>query len=407
MRRSPSEDVSPVPETLVSRPDELAACCQHLAACPRLGLDTEFVGEDSYHPRLCLIQVAAPDALYLIDPFTVGPLDVFWNIIVHPERQIVVHAGREEVRICHLLCGRTPAHLFDLQIAAGLIGLQYPIGHGTLVKTLLGVRLDKGETLTNWHNRPLTRSQIHYAYDDVRYLLALWAKLSGRLDELGRQEWATEEFGRLAVASTPDESGVAVSAEKWRKLRGLGSLDRKRLAIVRELFNWREEAAAKANRPARTVVRDDLLIEIARRNPAKERDLLVVRGLAKRDLQAIIDTVQRALALPPETWPPLAEREQEPPQFNWLVNLVVAVLGDWSARNHLAANLVAANADVKALVKAFRQRQPPPDDSLLAHGWRAVHVLPELLAVLQGKRALYVHKATADAPFGFLDVPGD
>ncbi len=404
MRRSSSDDVSPVREVLVTQPDELAACCQHLAACPRLGLDTEFVGEESYHPNLCLIQVAAPDALYLIDPFTVGPLDAFWNVIVHPERQIIVHAGREEVRLCHLLSGRTPANLFDLQIAAGLVGLQYPIGHGPLVKQLLGVRLDKGETLTNWHTRPLTRSQIHYAYDDVRYLLALWRKLSARLDELGRQEWAREEFGRLAVNSTPDEAGVTVSADKWRKLRGLGALDRKRLAIVRELFHWREEAAARVNRPPRTVVRDDLLIEIARRIPAKERDLHVVRGLARRDLQAIIDTVQRAQALPPETWPTVAEREQDPPQLTWLVNLLVAVLGDWCVRNHLATPLVASNADVKALVKAHRARQPLPEDTSLTRGWRAVHVLPELLAVLQGRRAMFVRSADAEAPFGFQDV---
>src|SRR5438067_184868 len=117
-------------EEIVSQPDELAACCEYLAGCPQLGFDTEFVGEDSYHPRLCLVQVATEEKLFLIDPLSAGPLDAFWKLIVDPARLVIVHAGREEVRLCRLWAGQPPGNLFDLQIAAGLIGLPYPIGHG-------------------------------------------------------------------------------------------------------------------------------------------------------------------------------------------------------------------------------------------------------------------------------------
>src|SRR5712692_10203165 len=187
-----------LPEVIIAQPEELAVCCTHLASCPHFGFDTEFVGEQTYHPRLCLVQVATAERLFLIDPVTVGPLDAFWEVVVDPAHLVVVHAGREEVRLCHLWTGRTPGNLFDLQIAAGLVGLAYPLGHAALVCQLLGVQLPKAETLTEWRDRPLTKQQIRYAFDDVRYLLPLWQRLAGRLGELQRPDWAIEEFTRLA-----------------------------------------------------------------------------------------------------------------------------------------------------------------------------------------------------------------
>src|SRR5207244_1081943 len=103
----------------------------------------EFVGEDTYHPRLCLVQVAVPDRLFLIDPLTAGPLDAFWSLILDPARTVVVHAGREEIRLCRHWTGKTPEGIFDLQIGAGLMGPAYPMGHGTLVQHFLGIQLAK------------------------------------------------------------------------------------------------------------------------------------------------------------------------------------------------------------------------------------------------------------------------
>jgi len=387
------------PEEIVSTPEELTACCAHLAACPAFGFDTEFVGEDTYHPRLCLVQAAAPDRLFLIDPLSAGPLDAFWRLIVDPGRVVVVHAGREEVRLCRLWTGQTPGNLFDLQIAAGLVGMTYPLGHGPLVGHVAGVHLAKGETRTEWRHRPLTSEQIRYAFDDVRYLLAVWKKLSGRLEKMGRMEWAREEFERLARTASPSEPAAD---EKWRKLRGLGSLDRRRLAAVRALYQWREETAAQTNRPARSIVRDDLIVEIARRNPTKERDLQVVRGLPKRDLDAIVETVARARALPIEECPDVMERDQDPPQVALTAGVLTAVLGDVCARLHLAPNLVASNQDVKRLVRARFADSALPADAPLTQGWRAEVVLPELLAVLDGRRSLRVADVKAAAPFAYL-----
>ncbi len=384
-----------LPEQIVTRPEELVVCCEYLASCRQFGLDTEFVGEETYHPRLCLIQLSTAERLILIDPMTVGPLDAFWKIIVDPAHLVVVHAGREEVRLCKRWSGLTPANLFDLQIAAGLVGLAYPLGHGALVNQLLGIQLAKGQTLTEWRRRPLTQQQIRYAFDDVRYLLPSWQRLAARLDELGRVEWAREEFARLSDNANPEEQGT----EKWRKLRGLGSLDRRHLAIVRELSRWREAMAEAKNRPARTIVRDDLLIEIARRNPSREHDLAVIRGLPRRDLPAILQAVQRAQALPLEDCPAKAEREQDLSQLALVTNVLIAVLGDFCARHQLAPNLVANNQDVRLLVRARFHGEPLPAESSLTQGWRHAYILSHLLAVLEGRHTLRITDVTAEAPF--------
>jgi ribonuclease D len=393
--------MSDLPEEIVATPEELSACCAHLSRCPHFGFDTEFVGEDSYHPRLCLVQAAAPDRLFLIDPLSTGPLDAFWRLVVDPGRVVVVHAGREEVRLCRLGIGMTPGNLFDLQIAAGLVGMTYPLGHGPLVGQVLDVHLSKGETRTEWRDRPLTPGQIRYAFDDVRYLLPTWEKLSGRLEKMGRAEWAREEFARLARTASPEEP---MAEEKWRKLRGIGSLDRRRLAAVRALFQWREETAARTNRPARTIVRDDLIVEIVRRNPKQERDLETLRGLPRRDLTAIVEAVSHAHDLPLEECPTAMERDQDPPQVLLTAGVLVAVLGDVCTRLRLAPNLVASNQDVKRLVRARFLGAALPIDLPLTQGWRADAILPELLAVLDGHRLVRIADVTAPAPFAYVEA---
>jgi ribonuclease D len=388
-------------EHLVVTADDLHTCCSHLARCETFGFDTEFVGENSYHPELCLLQVATPSTLYLIDPLALDSLDPFWDLVVDPGRTVVVHAGREEVRLCHIACGKTPTNLVDLQIAAGMVGLPYPLGHGPLIQHVLGKRISKGETLTEWRTRPLTPAQIRYAFDDVRYLLAVWHKLRDKLHKLERMEWARQEFARLIDAATPDASDTDNVGEKWRRLKGCGALDRRKLAVARELFIWREHKAAELNRPARVLVRDDLLVEIARRNPRHARELAVVRGLAHRFLDEIFEAIQRARALPNDRLPEAMERDFDPPQVGVAVSLLQVALADLASRRELAPNLIATNADLKAIVRAAWAGDVRQADSLLLSGWREHAVLPELLAILEGKRWLRLADLKSSTPLEY------
>lgn len=384
-------------EQILTRAADLDEFCVHLASCPVFGFDTEFVGEDAYQPFLCLVQVATSERLVLIDPFTAGPLDAFWQCVSNPAHLVVVHGGREEVRLCQRFTGKPPGKLVDLQYAAALVGLTYPLGQAALVQQVLGIQLAKGETLTEWRHRPLTPQQVQYAYDDVRYLLPVWHALAERLERLQRHDWLREEMDRLVSNALRDEAVV----EKWRKLRGLGSLDRRRLAVVKALHDWREELAARTNRPPRTIVRDDLLIEIARRNPTRERELQAVRGLPRRDLSAILAILERVRQLPADQLPRAPERDNDPSQVNLVTNLLTAFLGDWSARNRVASNLVANTHDVRLLVRARLRQAPLPQDSLLTSGWRAQHVLPDLLSILEGRCTMRVADLRSEAPFAF------
>ncbi len=389
--------MKPFPEYIVTDPAGVRACCDDVAAHAQVAFDTEFVGEDTYVPDLCLVQVATPTALYVLDPFDTGPLDELWELIADPGRTAVVHAGREEVRICKGAIGRPPANLFDVQIAAGLLGLGYPLGYGPLVQNTLRKRLTKGETLTDWRRRPLSQQQVRYAFDDVRDLLAVWKKLDVKLQKLGRSGWAKDEFTAFTKRALLDGGEV----ERWRKLKGISNFNAERLAIVREIYLWREQSASRRNRPARTVLRDDLIAEIAKRNPDGEDDISTLRGLGRADLTGIIEAVDRARKLPANKWPEEAERDNDSHAVALVASLLNVVLADWCARQELTTPLVATSSDVRRLVRAAAIGEPPPDDCGLTVGWRAEQVLPMLNEILSGRRALRVRSLSGEAPLEY------
>jgi ribonuclease D len=391
--------MKPLEEIVVADPRSLAECCAHLTQFTQIGFDTEFVGEDTYDPSLCLIQISTANALYLIDPLTAGPLEAFWQLLLDPARTVIVHAGREEVRMARRLGGTVPANWFDLQIAAGLVGFSYPMGHGALVLQLLGIQLSKGETLTEWRHRPLSPAQLSYAFDDVRFLLPLWRQLDARLQEMNRHDWAQQEFTRFVAQALPESTGQLAAPDKWRKLKGLGALDRRRLALAREMFLAREAIAAQMNRPPRVLVRDDLIVEIARRNPKTPQEVQTMRGMAKRFVAPIWDAIEKARNAPPEQWPRVEDREQDPPQVGLIVNVLGAILNDYCSKQKVAIGLTATTSDLKDLVRAKMRKEPIAEANLLMNGWRRQHVLPMLLDVLEGRRTVRISDVQAESPF--------
>lgn len=386
-----------IPEKIISDPSGVQACCDDVADSKQVAFDTEFVGEETYVPDLCLVQVATPRALYILDPFSCGPLDELWELIASPDRIAVVHAGREEVRICNGAIGRPPANLFDVQIAAGLLGMGYPLGYGPLVQSLLRRKLTKGATLTDWRRRPLSTEQIHYAFDDVRDLLAAWKKIDAKLTKLGRSDWAIEEFKSFTIKALRDGG----EAERWRKLKGTTNLDARRLAIVREVYLWRDSMAARRNRPARSVLRDDLIVEIAKRGPSTADELSTFRGIPRSDVAGILAAIQTAQEMAPDDWPEEGERDTDPHAVSLVANLLNVVLTDFCRRNDLTTPLVATASDIRRLVRATAAGEEVGEDCGLAVGWRKKHVLPILSEVVSGHRALRVKSLNGDSPIEY------
>ncbi|MBU4400110.1 MAG: ribonuclease D, partial [Planctomycetes bacterium] len=244
----------------VATDEQLRRFCEKISRAKSIAFDTEFVSEHTYRPVLCLIQAAADGELAVIDPMTVGDVTPFWEAVAAPGHETIVHAGRGEIEFCIRAVGRRPARLFDVQIAAALAGAEYPAGLGSLVSRFLGRRPSKHETRTDWRRRPLSKRQIEYALGDARCLQPIRDAIHAKLADLGRLDWLAEEMD-----SWLEELERSLSRERWRRVSGNAGLDARGLAIVRELYHWRESEAERRDRPARRVLRDDLIVELARR----------------------------------------------------------------------------------------------------------------------------------------------
>lgn len=396
-----------MPIQIITKPHELSDLCRRLAQADVIAFDTEFVSEYTYRPQLCLLQVATRDQRVLVDPLAVEDLTPFWRVLVEGAHETVVHAGREEMIFCLEAVGQTPQQWFDVQLAAGFVGLEYPASYGTLIGQLLGKRLSKMETRTDWRRRPLSSRQLQYAADDVAYLLPLRDTLWQQLEQLQRMPWLRDE-----TLAWREELLEARAQERWRRVSGTAGLSRRSMAVVRELWRWREQRARDTNLPPRQILRDDLIVELARRQTADPEQIRLVRGVQQRRLKSalgeIAGTIRRALdSAEPE--PAAAGRRDVSSKFSLVSQLLQAALSSLCRSSRLAPNLVGTAADLRELV-SWRLESGEHDETppRLARGWRAEVVGRLLDDVLAGQVCIRVRDPRSNQPLSFerLASPG-
>jgi ribonuclease D len=385
----------------ITTDQQLGEFCAAIAQADIVAFDTEFVSEDTYLPELCLIQVAVRGRLAVIDPFAVKDLRPFWELLAAGGRETLVHSGREEFRFCLRETGRRPGGWFDVQIAAGLVGLEYPASYGTLAYRLLNKTLPKGETRTDWRRRPLSQRQLEYALQDVQDLETIRWKLYEQLDKLGRLGWLEAELLDWQTQLEESERG-----ERWRRIGGLTGMSRRSLAIVRELWNWRDAEAQKRDVPPRRILRDDLLLELAKRQTAEMKRIRVVRGMewgnVQKHLPAISQCIERAMALPDSKLPPLEKKSQRP-QLTLLGQFLSTALGSICHSASVAPSLVGTAQDVRDLI-AYRLNLGGFEDGevpILARGWRAEVVGQVIDHLLAGDLSIRITDPLADEPLAF------
>lgn len=373
--------------TYITTSRELETLCAQLRSSPRLALDTEFVGEDSFVPKLELIQVASHDVAAVIDFPAVqntGSLAPFWELICSPHIEKVVHSGRQDLDLFALHAGRVPTPVFDTQIAAAMLGLGAQVAYANLVQRIHGTKLAKAHTFTNWSARPLSRDQIAYAAEDVHFLLPIHAYLHKRLHALGRAEWVREEFVRLE-SSVGEKNREPL--ERYQRIRGWDSLKPKQAAILRDLAAWRETEARRRNVPRGRVIRDEVLLQLARHPPKTVHELRGLRGLHSAEIdrngEQLVAIVTAALALPPSSWPDVPRERKPEPESIGLVELLQAVLKARAAEAEIAATLLATSADIQALVDS-KEKKTTVDLPLL-RGWRRQLVGNLLVQILEGQ----------------------
>lgn len=383
-------------DNYITSHQELDALCDRLRSSTRLALDTEFVGEDSFVPKLELIQVASQDISAVIDFPAVqadGSLARFWELLCDPGIEKVVHAGRQDLDLFAIHAGRIPKPFFDTQIAAAMLGFGAQVAYANLVQRIHGTKLAKAHTFTNWSARPLTRDQIAYAAEDVQFLLPIHTHLHKRLHALGRVEWVREEFSRLET-SVGEKSKEPL--DRYQRIRGWESLKPKQAAILRDLAAWRETEARRRNVPRGRVMRDEVLLQLARHPPRNVEELRGLRGLhgseIDRNGDQLVMAITTALALPPSAWPQVPRERKPEPESIGLVELLQAVLKARAADAEIAPTLLATSADLQSLVEA-KEKKTAVDLPVL-RGWRRELAGNLLLQVLDGSVVVSVDPAS-------------
>ena len=378
--------------------------CEAVRGCEFIGFDTEFVSESRYRPQLCLVQVAADGRYAIIDTLAVKDISPFWNLLVEGDHVTVVHAAREEFMFCYRACGRRPKKLFDVQLGAGMTGLEYPASYGNLVSRLLGTRVDKGETRTDWMRRPLSKRQIDYALSDVTHLKGLFDVVSTNLNNLDRMSWFEAEMDvwQTSLEKTENEP-------QWERVAGISNLNRRALAIVRELWIARDKEAEKKNRAAKRILPDDLLVELAKRGTAEVSRMKAIRGfdhrVSKNMVEPISEAIEAANQLSDSECPKKMPRGKTM-NLGLLGQFLTTALAVVCKTESIAPNIVGTSQDVRTMA-AWRlgmiELNSPP---ALAIGWRAEIVGQLIDRVLDGSVGIRVGNPKSDQPLSLEYLDG-
>lgn len=362
---------------------DVAAFCQRLGGAEFVTVDTEFMRETTYWPKVCLVQVAGPEEACAIDPLAEGiDLDPLYELLANRQTLKVFHAARQDLEIFYHLMGQVPAPLFDTQVAAMVCGFGEQVGYETLAQQLARTTIDKSSRFTDWSKRPLTDRQLHYALSDVTHLRTIYGKLASRLAQSGRSPWLAEE---MAVLANP-KTYAGAPEDAWMRIRTRSS-SRRTLAVLREVAAWREREAQRRDVPRGRIIRDEALAEIAATPPKNVEELARVRGLSRgvaegRGGEEILAAIVRALALPEEARPMVLNETVLPKGIGPLVELLKVLLKLKCDQHDVAQKLVASTADLE------RVAADDGADVPAMHGWRREIFGDSALELKRGRLAM-------------------
>ncbi|HXA99806.1 MAG TPA: HRDC domain-containing protein, partial [Steroidobacteraceae bacterium] len=262
----------------IDRSEELESLARALESQPVIGLDTEFLRERTFFPKLCLLQLRAAEQIWCVDTLRIGSLEALMPVLTAPNVRKLIHAARQDLEAIYLTAKQVVSPVFDTQIAAACIGMKPQVGYAELVKTLLDVSIPKGQTRTDWSKRPLTRAQLEYAADDVLYLDAVAEELGRRLRSLGREHWVREDCLELEERRLYEPD----LAQAWERLRGIGQLPPEPRGRAKAIAVWREKLARTRDLPRAWILSDAALFSIAHADPATAAALDAVQPINER-----------------------------------------------------------------------------------------------------------------------------
>ncbi len=362
--------------------EQLRELVAQLRTSSLVAVDTEFMREKTYFARLCLIQLGNDEISAIVDPLACKDLSPLVDLLTDQSVVKILHAGSQDLEIFYRAFGVAASPVFDTQVAATLAGFPQQVGYGALVQEMLDVKLDKGDSYTDWAKRPLTDTQVEYALNDVRYLPEIYRRLTERLTEDGRLEWLDADFGRMTDPGTYE----VIPEEQWRRVKRVSSLNRRQLAVAREVAAWRETEAMRRNVPKRWVIGDESVVEVARRAPGSVEELMAIRGvtdkIGKGAAPGLIEAVTRGMAVPDDALPSLPKRKRLTGDVDGAVDLMIALVRLRAREHGVAMPLMASRDDLERLAGGDRE------GSALLEGWRKAMVGNELVDLLEGHISL-------------------
>ena len=363
----------------VDTPAALAALCDDLSAQDCIAVDTEFAREKTYFPHLGLIQLAGRGHIACIDPLAFDARPLLSELMFNTSITKVFHACLQDLEVLELSLGARPCPLFDTQVATALMHEDHQMSYARLVENELNIKLAKSETRTDWMKRPLTKAQLEYAADDVRFLLPLYEQQQQELADLNRSEWMREECAQLCSKKFND-TGDLTSC--WLRVKGKERLKGVELAVLQQVAAWREQQAIHNDRTRKRILPDDHLIQIAVRQPRNTSDLARI-GRIKRlfdmsELDSLAEAVTSAFDMADSAWPTLKRRQLAPEQASKLSS-VLKLLRSRASELGISQGMLCNRKDAEKLVQGNRELA-------VLTGWRLDCIGNELLSLLSGSQ---------------------
>lgn len=344
-----------------------------------VAIDTEFLREKTYYPNLCLLQLCTEDGTYIVDPFAVDDLGVLAPLLECPDVLKLFHAGTQDIEILYREVGAMPWPIFDVQVAAALLGHSYQAGLASLLSSFLGVSIKKSDSFTDWTRRPLAPSQLTYAAEDVIYLPQLHETMVERLEQLGRLGWLDDEFSEM----TDPANYEADPYSRYKRLKRGNQLNRKQMAAAREVAAWRELEAQKRDIPRKWVLSDEQIVEACKREASSIDDLFMVRGIKQgmstRDAREVATLMRKAFASDESTWPKPEAPVQCEPNVDFSLDLMQALMRARSKETGIAMQTLGSHGDMALLARGH------VDECPLMKGWRREIVGNDLVRLLDGE----------------------
>ncbi|WP_461481990.1 ribonuclease D [Porticoccus sp.] len=367
--------------TLVADDGALHTCVAALQHCTALAVDTEFMRTDTFFPILGLIQIYDGQHCWLIDPLAIDDLQPLVAVFTDPAISKVFHSCSEDLEVLQHTLGCLPAPLFDSQIAAALAGYGFSKGYAALVSDMLGVHVPKGETRSDWLQRPLSEAQLGYAASDVYYLLPVYQQLLADLAALGRTDWMGEEMSALAERANRRDDG----GDYYRKVKGAWRLSPDELLVLQSLCQWREGEARHRNRPRNRILPDATLLDIAAKRPQGKAELSHVEGLHPGLIRRYGDTLLELLQTARQGQPSVQLEPLDTPlpkASRDLAKQLKTVVAERAEVLQLPVEILARKRDLEELVRSVCDGGVPVLPAALAQGWRhGVVGIPLLEAV--------------------------